>query len=213
LINDILDLAKIEAGKMPLHLAPVSVALVVAEISQQVEPTVRRKKLSFSTDLPSDLPVMISDETKIKQVLLNLLSNAVKFTNTGGVVVRVRIEGSIVRVDIEDTGIGIRPEDMEAIWEDFRQVDQSRTREFGGTGLGLSITRKLIQALGGSVRVESEYGKGSTFSVALPLQLSPRLASDVMSAELPLGESEAESDDAWAGVAVSRRSLGASEPS
>ena len=213
LINDILDLAKIEAGKMPLHLAPVSVSLVVAEISQQVEPTVRRKKLSFSTDLPSDLPVMISDETKIKQVLLNLLSNAVKFTNVGGVVVRVRIEGIIVRVDIEDTGIGIRPEDMEAIWEDFRQVDQSRTREFGGTGLGLSITRKLIQALGGSVRVESEYGRGSTFSVALPLQLSPRLASDVMTAELPLGESEAESDDAWAGVAVSRRKLGASEQS
>ena len=213
LINDILDLAKIEAGKMPLHLAPVSVALVIAEISQQVEPTVRRKKLTFSTDLPSDLPVMISDETKIKQVLLNLLSNAVKFTNIGGVVVRVRIEGSVVRVDIEDTGIGIRPEDMEAIWEDFRQVDQSRTREFGGTGLGLSITRKLIQALGGSVRVESEYGKGSTFSVALPLQLSPRVASDVMNVELPLGESEAESDDAWAGIGVSRRSMGAPEAS
>jgi PAS domain S-box-containing protein len=213
LINDILDLAKIEAGKMPLHLAPVSVALVVAEISQQVEPTVRRKKLSFSTDLPSDMPVMISDETKIKQVLLNLLSNAVKFTSAGGVVVRVRIEGDVVRVDIEDTGIGIRPEDMEAIWEDFRQVDQSRTREFGGTGLGLSITRKLIQALGGSVRVESEYGKGSTFSVALPLQLSPRLASDVMHADLALGESEAESDDAWSGVAALRRNIGASEPS
>jgi signal transduction histidine kinase len=212
LINDILDLAKIEAGKMPLHLTPVSVALVVAEISQQVEPTVRRKKLSFSTDLPSDLPVMISDETKIKQVLLNLLSNAVKFTNIGGVVVRVRIEGDIVRVDIEDTGIGIRPEDMEAIWEDFRQVDQSRTREFGGTGLGLSITRKLIQALGGSVRVESEYGKGSTFSVALPLQLSPRIANDVMNTELPLGDAEAESDDAWAGVAVSHPRMGASEP-
>ena len=127
-------------------------------------------------------------------------------------VVRVRIDGDIVRVDIEDTGIGIRPEDMEAIWEDFRQVDQSRTREFGGTGLGLSITRKLIQALGGSVRVESEYGKGSTFSIALPLQLSPRVTGDLMHPELPLGESEAESDDAWAGVATSRRSMGASEP-
>jgi signal transduction histidine kinase len=193
---------------MPLHLAPVSVALVVAEISQQVEPTVSRKKLSFSTDLPSDLPVMMSDETKIKQVLLNLLSNAVKFTHAGGVVVRVRIEGEMVRVDIEDTGIGIRPEDLEAIWEDFRQVDQSRTREFGGTGLGLSITRKLIQALGGSVRVKSEYGKGSTFSVALPLQLSPRLATDIMRAEFPSADSDAESDDAWAGVTASRRNVG-----
>jgi PAS domain S-box-containing protein len=208
LINDILDLAKIEAGKMPLHLAPVSVALVVAEMSQQVEPTVRRKKLSYSTDLPSELPVMMSDETKIKQVLLNLLSNAVKFTNKGGVTVRVRIEDDHVRVEIEDTGIGIRPQDLEAIWEDFRQVDQSRTREFGGTGLGLSITRKLIQALGGSVRVMSEYGKGSTFSVALPLQLTPRLAGDVLSAEFPGGESEAESDEAWAEVTASRRKLG-----
>ncbi|HMA03015.1 MAG TPA: ATP-binding protein, partial [Gemmatimonadaceae bacterium] len=213
LINDILDLAKIEAGKMPLHLAPVSISLVIAEISQQVEPTVRRKKLSFTTDLPSDLPVMMSDETKIKQVLLNLLSNAVKFTNRGGVVVRVRPEGDMVRVDVEDSGIGIRAEDLEAIWEDFRQVDQSRTREFGGTGLGLSITRKLIQALGGTVRVESEYGKGSTFSVALPLQLSPRQASDALTADFSLDGGDAESDDAWAGVSAARRNSGTGEPS
>jgi PAS domain S-box-containing protein len=205
LINDILDLAKIEAGKMPLHLSPVSVALVVAEISQQVEPIVRRKQLSFSTDLPNGLPVMMSDGTKIKQVLLNLLSNAVKFTNKGGVTVRVRVENDMVRVDIEDTGIGIRSEDLEAIWEDFRQVDQSRTREFGGTGLGLSITRKLIQALGGSIRVQSEYGTGSTFSVALPVQLSPRISSEVMDGEFAGGESEAESDDAWVGVTAASR--------
>ena len=184
LINDILDLAKIEAGKMPLHLAPVSIAMVVSEISQQVEPIIRRKALSFVADLPSELPEMVSDETKIKQILLNLLSNAVKFTHSGGVVVRVRPEGDHVCVDVQDTGIGIRSEDLEAIWEDFRQVDQSRTREFGGTGLGLSITHKLIQALGGSVRVESAYGEGSTFSVSLPLHVSPRLASDVMQAEI-----------------------------
>jgi len=212
LINDILDLAKIEAGKMPLHLAPVSIALVIAEISQQVEPTVRRKKLSFTTDLPSDLPVMMSDETKIKQVLLNLLSNAVKFTNRGGVVIRVRLEGDMVHVDVEDSGIGIRAEDLEAIWEDFRQVDQSRTREFGGTGLGLSITRKLIQALGGTVRVESEYGKGSTFSVTLPLQLSPRQASEALGGEFSLDGIDAESGDAWAGVSA-RRNAGTTEAS
>ncbi|MGH7623574.1 MAG: sensor histidine kinase, partial [Gemmatimonadaceae bacterium] len=184
LINDILDLAKIEAGKMPLHLAPVSLASVVAEISQQVEPIVRRKALTFVADLPTELPSMVSDETKIKQILLNLLSNAVKFTHSGGVIVRVRTERENVRVDVQDSGIGIRPEDLEAIWEDFRQVDQSRTREFGGPGLGLSITHKLIQALGGSVRVESVYGEGSTFSVTLPLHVTPRLASDVMQAEL-----------------------------
>jgi signal transduction histidine kinase len=185
LINDILDLAKIEAGKMPLHLAPVSLASIVAEISQQMEPIVRRKALSFVADVPNDLPAMVSDETKIKQILLNLLSNAVKFTHHGAVVVRVRPEEDMVRVDVQDSGIGILPEDLEEIWEDFRQVDQSRTREFGGTGLGLSITRKLIRALGGTVRVESVYGEGSTFSVALPLHLSPRVAGDVMRAEIP----------------------------
>jgi PAS domain S-box-containing protein len=214
LINDILDLAKIEAGKMPLHLAPVSLASVVAEISQQVEPIVRRKALSFVADLPSELPPMVSDETKVKQILLNLLSNAVKFTHAGGVVVRMRPEGSMVRVDVKDTGIGIRPQDLEAIWEDFRQVDQSRTREFGGTGLGLSITRKLIHALGGSVRVESVYGEGSTFSVALPLQASPRLAGDVLRAELPASDAGTSSGGAWEGdrAASPTRSSGATEP-
>jgi signal transduction histidine kinase len=178
LINDILDLAKIEAGKMPLHVNRLSIAAVVAEISQQIEPIVRGKSLSFAADLPSDLPLMTSDETKIKQILLNLLSNAVKFTHVGGLVLRVRTEGDDVRIDVQDTGIGIRPEDLEAIWEDFRQVDQSRTREFGGTGLGLSITQKLIRALGGTVRVESVYGRGSTFSVSLPLQVPAWLLAD-----------------------------------
>ena len=190
LINDILDLAKIEAGKMPLHLSPVSLAGVVAEISQQIEPIVRRKALSFATDLPREIPAMVSDETKIKQILLNLLSNAVKFTHTGGVIVRVRTEDEMVRVDVQDSGIGILPEDLEEIWEDFRQVDQSRTREFGGTGLGLSITRKLIQALGGAVRVESVYGEGSTFSVSLPLLVTARPQGEGVYGEMPIGSGE-----------------------
>jgi signal transduction histidine kinase len=139
---------------------------------------VRRKALSFVADLPSELPPMVSDETKVKQILLNLLSNAVKFTHAGGVVVRMRPEGSMVRVDVKDTGIGIRPQDLEAIWEDFRQVDQSRTREFGGTGLGLSITRKLSGALGGRVTLSSEYGKGSTFTVFLPILTEPHRERD-----------------------------------
>ncbi|MBK5189262.1 MAG: hypothetical protein JJD97_13540, partial [Gemmatimonadaceae bacterium] len=126
--------------------------------------------------------------------------NAVKFTHQGGVVVSVHPAGDNVRVDVQDTGLGIRSEDLEGIWEDFRQVDQSRTREFGGTGLGLSITQKLIQALGGSVRVESVYGQGSTFSVALPLQVSPRLASDVLRADLAASDAEATHEAAAAGA-------------
>jgi signal transduction histidine kinase len=169
LINDILDLAKIEAGKMPLHVEPVSLREVTLEVTQQIEPMVRKKQLEFVIDVAPDCPVIHSDRTKIKQVLLNLLSNAVKFTNRGRVSVEARRAQGGVRIDVIDTGIGIRPTDLQAIWEDFRQVDQSRTREFGGTGLGLSITRKLLERLGGSVSVQSVYGEGSMFSVYLPL--------------------------------------------
>jgi signal transduction histidine kinase len=171
LINDILDLAKIEAGKMPLHLEDVSLREVTTEVTQQIEPMVRKKQLEFIIDVSPDCPSIYSDRTKIKQVLLNLLSNAVKFTNKGNVSVSADCAPGGVRIDVVDTGIGIRQSDLQAIWEDFRQVDQSRTREFGGTGLGLSITRKLLERLGGAVTVHSKYGEGSTFSVYLPLRV------------------------------------------
>jgi signal transduction histidine kinase len=106
----------------------------------------------------------------VKQILLNLLSNAVKFTHVGGVSVIVSRDEEDLRFDVSDSGIGIRAQDLESIWEDFRQVDQSRTREFGGTGLGLSITRKLVDALGGHVFAQSVFGKGSTFTVVLPVR-------------------------------------------
>jgi len=179
LINDILDLAKIEAGKMPLHLEDVPLREVTLEVTQQIEPMVRKKQLDFAMHVSPDCPVIYSDRTKIKQVLLNLLSNAVKFTNTGRVSVDATAAPGGVRIDVVDTGIGIRQSDLQAIWEDFRQVDQSRTREFGGTGLGLSITRKLLERLGGSVTVQSNYGEGSTFSVYLPLRAPSGNASDV----------------------------------
>ncbi len=111
-------------------------------------------------------------------MLLNLLSNAVKFTNKGRVTVAANCAPGGVRIDVIDTGIGIRQSDLQAIWEDFRQVDQSRTREFGGTGLGLSITRKLLERLGGSVTVQSSYGEGSTFSVFLPERIPIGNASE-----------------------------------
>jgi PAS domain S-box-containing protein len=171
LINDILDLAKIEAGKMPLHVAQVTIRDIVLEVGQQIEPMVRKKQLQFTTDVSPEVPPIMTDRTKVKQVLLNLLSNAVKFTTKGGVTLRARPAEAGVQIDVIDTGIGIRAEDLQAIWEDFRQVDQSRTREFGGTGLGLSITRKLLDRLGGSVMVHSNYGEGSVFSVTLPLSV------------------------------------------
>jgi len=184
LINDILDLAKIEAGKMPLHLEAVSLRDVTLEVTQQIEPMVRKKQLEFVIDVPPDSPVIHSDRTKIKQVLLNLLSNAVKFTNRGRVSVEAHHAQGGVRIDVVDTGIGIRQSDLQAIWEDFRQVDQSRTREFGGTGLGLSITRKLLERLGGSVTVQSVYGEGSTFSVYLPLVVPVTNPNDLTTVEV-----------------------------
>jgi signal transduction histidine kinase len=177
LVNDILDLAKIEAGKMPLMIEQVSLESLVTEVSQQIEPLIRKKALDYTTSVAGECPELFTDRVKVKQVLLNLLSNAMKFTNGGGVTLEVSCAPLGVRFDVRDTGIGIEPKNLEVIWEDFRQVDQSRTREFGGTGLGLSITRRLLERLGGSVTVSSEFGAGSTFSVFLPLR-APTLTPD-----------------------------------
>lgn len=178
LIDDILDLAKIEAGKMAFTLESLSLADVVKEAGQQMDQMLRRKSLSYTVDIPPDLPLIVSDRTKLKQVLFNLLSNAMKFTNKGGVSVVVRQHAMGVRLDVNDTGIGIKPEHLSVIWEDFRQVDQSRTREFGGTGLGLSITRKLVERLGGTISVESIVGVGTTFTVMLPLEAPAHIGQD-----------------------------------
>jgi PAS domain S-box-containing protein len=180
LIDDILDLAKIEAGKMQFNYEELDLSDVIQEVSQQMEPMVRRKSLSYSTDVAADAPKIIGDRTKLKQILLNLLSNALKFTNRGGVSVVVRPHAMGVKIDINDTGIGISPQHLSVIWEDFRQVDQTRTREFGGTGLGLSITKKLVERLGGAISVESIVSVGSTFSVLLPLHAPQPLAWESM---------------------------------
>jgi PAS domain S-box-containing protein len=186
LINDILDLAKIEAGKMPIHLEPAHLKAIIGDVASQMEPLIKRKALEFDLDIPDDLPLMITDRTKVKQIVLNLLSNAVKFTHRGSIVLSARAVGGAVDIMVKDTGIGIRPEHLDVIFEEFRQVDQSRTREYGGTGLGLSITRKLIALLGGSITVESEYGVGTRFVVALPLR-SELFSMDEQVARAALG--------------------------
>jgi PAS domain S-box-containing protein len=174
LINDILDLSKIEAGKMPVYLEEVPLRQILGELAEAVEPLVREKQLEFELIVDEGIPPLFTDRTKLKQILLNLLSNAVKFTSVGGVkLLGERINESRIRITVEDTGIGIKEEDLEKIFEDFRQVDQSPTREYGGTGLGLSITRKLISLLNGTIEVESMYGGGSRFSIDLPIRLSP----------------------------------------
>jgi PAS domain S-box-containing protein len=173
LIDDILDLAKIEAGKMPLHLEEIPLREVVTEVAQQLEPMVRKKGLEVSYRVTDNDMFVHTDRTKLKQILLNLLSNAVKFTHVGWVRLDAVRSDDFIRLSVSDSGIGIKSEHLDAIWEDFRQIDQSRTREFGGTGLGLSITRKLLERLGGNVQVESSYGVGTTFTVWLPVRFAP----------------------------------------
>ncbi|HEX6694638.1 MAG TPA: ATP-binding protein [Longimicrobiales bacterium] len=168
LINDILDLSKIEAGKMPLHLEYVSLQDIISEVAEAIRPMTRQKNIAFETYVEGDIDPINTDRTKVKQVLLNLLSNAIKFTAEGRVTISVTMPApDRARFVVEDTGIGIKPQDLQAIFDDFRQVDQSHTKEFGGTGLGLSITRKLLALLQGDITVESTYGQGTRFTVDL----------------------------------------------
>jgi signal transduction histidine kinase len=137
-----------------------------------VEPLIQKARLSASTDLSPDLPPLGSDRQKVKQIVLNLLTNAIKFTPQGAVRVRAGYDRSRdeIAVAVQDTGIGIAEKDQQKIFEDFRQADDSVTRQYGGAGLGLSICRRLANMLGGSITVESRIGAGSTFTLHVPRQ-------------------------------------------
>jgi signal transduction histidine kinase len=169
LINDILDLSKIEAGRMELELTQFDVEMAVDNTVTLVRDRAARHDLTLAVEVEPGLPSVVGDERKIKQILLNLLSNAVKFTPDGGRIgVRAgRVEGG-VEVAVSDTGIGIAPEDQAAIFEEFRQVGTDVVRKREGTGLGLALTKRFVELHGGEIRVESEPGKGSTFTFTLP---------------------------------------------
>jgi signal transduction histidine kinase/PAS domain-containing protein len=172
IVNEILDISRIEAGRMPLQISTFRIPELVAEVRAELEPIILRSKLSVTLDLAKDLEPVASDRQKVKQILLNLLSNALKFTHEGGVTIRASRgpgDGTVV-LSVADTGIGIAPADQERIFEDFRQLDNSPTRAYGGTGLGLSICQRLAQMLSGRLSVTSTVGKGSTFTLMLPGQ-------------------------------------------
>ena len=180
LINDILDLSKIEAGKVTLDLAPVEIGALVHDTLVQLGD--RRIKSGVSVDavVPSAMPTIETDPAKLRQVLINLLGNAVKFTHAGTVTVRVDVDaatGLPARIRVSDTGIGIAPDRLSAVFAAFEQADTSTTREYGGTGLGLSISRALCQLLGFRLEVESVLGEGSTFTIELSPSSVPALAS------------------------------------
>ena len=170
LINDVLDLSKIEAGKLSLTLADFSLEHVVHNVFVAVEPLANEKKLALDMHVPPGLPVVHGDEQRITQVLLNLLGNAIKFTDTGAITVTVATEAAsdALTIAVHDTGRGISAGDQRAIFEEFRQVDSSVTKDKGGTGLGLAIARRLVEMHGGKLWVESKLGEGATFFVTLP---------------------------------------------
>ena len=156
---------------MPMQISEVDLNQLVPEVMMELDPVVARSRLSVVTRLASQPLVIHSDRQKVKQILINLLSNALKFTHEGGIdvsVLRGDTAGS-ASISVSDTGIGIAPEHHENIFEDFRQVDDSPSRQYGGTGLGLAICRRLAHALGGRITLTSAVGKGSTFTLTIPV--------------------------------------------
>jgi signal transduction histidine kinase len=171
LINDVLDLSKIEAGQLSLSLADYSMKELVHTVLVAVESLAAEKKLALKVDLAADLPRGRGDERRLSQVLLNLVGNALKFTEAGDVRVKAGLEDGQFRVAVADTGPGISPSDQARIFEAFQQVDSSLTRKKGGTGLGLSIARRIVELHGGRLWVESAPGTGSTFSFTVPVRV------------------------------------------
>ena len=169
LINDVLDLSKIEAGRMELALSEYSVREMVDIVQLSLRSLAAEKGLEFTTSVPDDLPAAYGDNRRLAQCLMNLAGNSIKFTKKGRVEIGVELRGEELVFRVSDTGIGIPKEELDNVFAEFRQVDTTVTREFGGTGLGLSITKKFVEMHGGRVWVESETGKGSTFFFAVPL--------------------------------------------
>jgi PAS domain S-box-containing protein len=171
LINDILDLSKIEAGRLELELTTFALAPMVRDVESTVQPLVAKNENTLSVSCPDDVGEMHADPTRLRQVLLNLLSNAAKFCEKGRITLDVRKGGEAAVVfTIADTGIGMSPEQMAKLFQAFSQADVAITRKYGGTGLGLAISRQLCRMMGGDVTVESELGKGSTFTIRLPVK-------------------------------------------
>ena len=180
LINDILDLAKIEAGQATVSVEPVQVAKAVQSLVEPLRLLAQEKGLSLTASVAPDVPAMETDPLRLGQVLKNLLSNALKFTEKGSITLQVaRGEGDTVTFAVRDTGIGIAPHQQELIFEAFRQADGSTHRKYGGTGLGLSISRDLAQLLGGAITVQSTPGEGSVFTLTLPARLAALQAHPV----------------------------------
>jgi signal transduction histidine kinase len=167
LINDILDLAKVDAGKLDIRMERVDLSPVLRNVVSTAGGLVGSKPIQLEVDIPDYLPPVWADEARVRQVLLNLYSNAAKFTDRGSLTLMVREVEAGVRVSLKDSGIGIKPENLDVIFEEFKQAESGNRDPRSGAGLGLAISRQLCILMGGRIWAESEYGKGSTFHFIL----------------------------------------------
>jgi signal transduction histidine kinase len=170
LINDVLDISKIEAGQIEIARAPFDLSETIQKVIKTVTPQAEKKQLPLMVDVGPDVSEITSDRRRVEQVLLNLLSNAIKFTERGNVRLTCRRSEEVVTIRVTDTGMGIKPEDLGRLFHPFRQLDTGLTRQHEGTGLGLAISKRLVERLGGAITVESEFHVGSTFQFTLPIR-------------------------------------------
>lgn len=168
LINDVLDISKIEAGQLTIMSDIFDLRQSIEKTLQIVSPLAKKKNLLLHSEIGSDISQMRGDQRRVEQVIINILSNAVKFTEKGEIRLDCHTDGNSIILSVKDTGIGIKPENQNIIFDAFRQVDSGITRVQEGTGLGLNITKKLLEMMGGFINVESEWGRGSTFTITLP---------------------------------------------
>jgi signal transduction histidine kinase len=175
LINDVLDVAKIEAGRMTIKPTVVDLATIIQRVDESLAGMAAEKHLSVSTQVDAAIVEIVTDARAIEQIVYNYLSNAIKFTpDDGKVEVRVVPDGSaFFRIDVVDTGIGVKAEDIRRLFVEFQQLDSGLAKHYQGTGLGLALTKRLVEAMGGTVSVDSTLGQGSRFSARLPLTKLP----------------------------------------
>ncbi len=173
LINDVLDISKIEAGQLTVVREPFDLRASIDKVAGIVRPLAEKKGLALQLDVAPAIGSLSGDSRRVEQILLNLLNNALKFTETGSVSLRAAIEGQRLFIAVADTGIGIRPEDLATLFQPFRQIDSGLSRKHEGTGLGLAICRRLAELMGGTVEAQSEPGQGSVFTLSLPTEGDP----------------------------------------
>lgn len=178
LISDVLDISKIEAGQLKVSREPLDLKATIVKAVQSIRPLAEKKGLTLRLEIAEDVGIVTADERRVEQILLNLLSNAVKFTEQGEISVRCFLEAGCCVTTVTDTGIGIKDTDLESLFKPFRQLDTGLSRKYEGTGLGLSISKKMVELMGGVIRVNSCQGIGSTFEFTLPLQGVPHEKTD-----------------------------------